>query len=229
MELLIRRVYRAWKKNQVQGSAHPNSAVLAGFIDGSLQGKQRDRLIRHLLGCAECSAYAAWCLTALQDSVQDAPEVLRRRVKDLAADSRRGKAFEIIAEIKEKVCTLLHTSGKVVIGARPKPCAVRSIHKDARADELIIERDYKEVVVTVIIECPEEGAFNCAVWVKDKSRGACLKNLRVCLYKNNKEVESYAAVKGRALFEHIPLGTYSVVFERSAWPIAPVNLAMRAA
>ncbi|MEW6008224.1 MAG: zf-HC2 domain-containing protein [Candidatus Omnitrophota bacterium] len=58
LENLIRVVYRHWKKNLPQRKRRcPDEETLACFVEGLLSRKERNRIIKHLLGCDRCLEY----------------------------------------------------------------------------------------------------------------------------------------------------------------------------
>ena len=132
-------------------------------------------------------------------------------VKNLVRPEDKPPILEIILKLKEKALELLNTTGDILVGQELVPAPVlRSRQMKDFKDEVTILKDFKDIRVEVKIENKHGEFFNVTVMVKEKETQKVIKDLRVCLLKDELELESYLNDAGKVTFEHILLGKYTV-------------------
>jgi hypothetical protein len=122
----------------------------------------------------------------------------------------KSLVLEIVLKLKEKTLELLRTTGDVLVGQELVPAPVRSRQIKDFKDEVTILKDFKDVRVEIKIENKLARAFTLVAMVKDKHTSRVIKDLRVTLIKDELELESYLSDSGKAVFEHVLLGKYTV-------------------
>lgn len=210
-ERLIKIVYRKWKAEQLQvPEPHPDEESFACFLEGRLSEEENARLKTHLIDCNRC-AEAVLIQARLQESQEKVPQELLEYVKNLVKSEDKTPVLEIILKLKEKALELLNTTGDILVGQELVPAPLlRSRQMKDFKDEVTILKDFKDIRVEVKIENKHGEFFNVTVMVKEKEAQKVIKDLRVCLLKDDLELESYLNDTGKVTFEHILLGKYTV-------------------
>jgi hypothetical protein len=223
LEKLIKQVYASWKAGAKEPLTHPGEEELACFIEGKLTTQDTERIREHVIVCGSCSETVALIL---------GQPVKQEEVPQAVLDTITGQGvsvLEIILELKAKVLELLSTTGDVLVGQEYMPCAVlRSRSIKEFKDEVTVLKDFADVRLEARLENRAGKAFDVAIKVRDKSSQKLLKDVRVSLFKDETELESYLADSGSVVFEHVLIGKYKVEVATLEKKVASVFIDVRA-
>ncbi len=231
LEKLIKIVYHKYKADKSDsGQAHPDEETMACFWEDKLTPQERERLLLHITSCATCaeaSALQAKILAAQEERA--VPEGLIEAVKSACAGKEGLFFFDIVLRLKEKVVEILNTSGDILVGQELVPAPVlRSRQIKDFKDEVHIFKDFSDIRVEVKVENKQGKSFNLTVVAREKQTGGVIKDLRISLYKDELELESYVASSGAVTFEHVLLGRYKVEISTLEKKLAAVLLEIKA-
>lgn len=229
LEKLIRVAYRAWKSDYNQREReHPDAETLACFLEDKLSAQEKRQIQQHLIKCANCAEVLGLELKAELKGDKDVPAELLGRMKNLVAEQISVNILEIFIKIKEKALEVLNTTGDILVGQELMPGAVLR-HKGIKdfKDEVNILKDFKDTRVEVKVENKQGGEFNLSITAKEKSSQRPFKDLRISLFKDDLEIESYHTDSGRVTFEHILLGEYKVEISTLKDKLASILLNIR--
>jgi len=213
IERLIKAVYRKWKSGQPSVSArHPDEETIACLLEGKLSEQEAQVLKAHLISCQDCATALAVHLSIKAPGQIQPPADLIRKIKEIEKQPDYSGILEIILKLKEKALEILNTTGDVLVGQELVPAPVlRSRKLKDFKDEVNILKDFKDIRVEVKIENKYGKSFNVAVLVKNKETARILKDLRITLFKEDLELESYVSEVGAVTFENVILGKYAIV------------------
>ena len=210
IENLIRKVYENWKSGQVAVfTEHPDEVILSDFLEGSLAAEEILKLKTHLLACEECAERFMLNLVDLKET--QVPQELLDKVRHSLLIQANSSVLEIMLKLKEKFLELINTTGDVLVGQELLPAPVlrsRSI-RDFQ-DEVVIFKDFEEIRLEVKVENKGKKSFNLHIIVRQKLTQEVIKNLRVTLISNEREIESYLTNSASVIFEHLLLGKYKL-------------------
>lgn len=212
IERLIKNVYRGWRLRQGKAyGAHPNEEDIACFLEGKLPAQEQDRIQRHFATCTECAqAMAMQAKMGLSEGMS-VPEELLKYAKGLIRPQDNLSLLEVFLRVKGNILEILSTTGDILLGQELVPAPVlRSRKMSEFKDEIIISKDFKDISVELKVENKQGGYFNLSALIKNRTTQEVIKDLRVTLTKDDKELESYLSYSGRVVFEHILLGKYKV-------------------
>lgn len=215
LEGVIRNVYLAWKKARKEGSKeHPDAEDFCCLMEGHIDGNEARALKEHLIGCERCSEMFSLSLAA--------PKISSRSLYFL----RNGKAaLEIAIRVKDRFLDILHTSGNILkSGGLTPQSSLRSKHRGEFKDEVVIEKDFKDIKVQVKIENKGTNYFNAVILAKRRTSLKAIRDLRIALLREGIELESRIADSGSVVFEHILLGKYNIELSARDEKIAAVIL-----
>lgn len=211
IERLIKLVYEKCKVAQTKKEQeHPDEEALVCFLEGRLSEKEKETIREHLLSCDTCTEAFALSLKGGLEETGVPPELFTR-VQNLLVTTQTPSILEISLRFREKLLELVNTTGDILMGQELVPAAVlrsRSL-KDFK-DEVIILKDFQDIRVQAKIENKDGKSFNLTITVKQKQTQKIIKDLRVSLFKDNLELESYLTDSGSVIFEHVLLGKYKV-------------------
>ncbi|MBN2831632.1 MAG: zf-HC2 domain-containing protein [Candidatus Omnitrophica bacterium] len=228
LEGLIRLAYRGWKRRQLKKpKIHPDEEEIASFLEGKLPLERKEEIKEHLILCEDCAESVSLGLTA--------KDALENKVPKALVDSVEKKLgiksfvdLEIILKLKEKMLEVLKAGGEILVGQELVPAAVlRSRNIGEFKDEVIILKDFRDIRLEVRVENKAGKYFNVDIQAKDKQSKRVIKDLRVTLFKEDVELESYLNDSGSVIFEHVLLGKYRIEIADQEGNLASVLLEVR--
>jgi hypothetical protein len=212
LERLIKLVYKQWRAGyRKTQDSHPDEEDIACFLEGRLTKEENDKIKEHLIICDRCAEAVSIQLRLKTAETKELPAELMARVKNLVIPEDKTSVLEILLRIKERMLEVVNTTGDVLVGNELVPAPVlRSRKIKDFKDEITILRDFKDIRVEVKIENKQGRTFNLTVAIKEKETQKVIKDLRVTLLKEEREMESYLADSGKVTFENVLLGKYIV-------------------
>jgi hypothetical protein len=227
-EELIKIAYRRYKsQNYGEDRAHPDEETMACFWEDKLSPAEKESLTLHITGCALCAEALALQAKILEDKEErPLPEGLVEAAKRASGIK---EVFDLVLRLKERVIEILNTTADVLVGQELVPAPVlRARQMKDFKDEVHIFKDFSDIRVEIKIENKQGKFFNLTVLAKEKQTERVIKDLRIALYKDEFELESYVASFGMATFEHVLLGQYKVEIATLEKKLASVLLDIKA-
>lgn len=223
-ESTIKAIYKKWKGlRKAQPSAHPDEESLACFLENKLPRKEHNDLQAHLLACEQCAKFVAADLRISSGVSGEVPEELLVKAKELVLLSDLQGVLEICLRVKDKALEVIKSTGDILMGQELVPAPVlRSRNLKDFKDEITVVKDFKDMRVKVRVESKKEGAFSLYINVNEKATRKAIKDLRITLLKHKTELESYVAESGKACFENVALGKYTIAINDIEQAIASV-------
>lgn len=226
IERLITMVYKQWRFEQPKGNGlHPDEETLSCFVEGRLSPHESEQIKTHLFGCDTCVQILA--IQAKLGEIQElkVPEELLHQVKNLVQEKDKQFVIEMMIRLKDNLLKLLSTTGDVLIGQELVPSPIlRSRQLKDFKDELVILKDVKNIRLELKLENKQGKAFNLIVRVREKDTQKEIRDLRITLFRDNLELESYHSDSGRVVFENALLGRYVVEISAMEDKLASVLL-----
>jgi hypothetical protein len=226
---LIRVVYRGWKSRHLKDDeAHPDEEALVSFLEGKLSLEEAGNLKEHLTHCEDCAESVGLILASpgLYDN-DLSPGLLRFLKEKLGV--KEAMALEITLKFKDELLEVLSSGGEILFGQEMIPAALlRSRNISKFKDEVVILKDFEDIRIQVRIENKSGKYFNLSIQAKSKESKALIKDLRVALFKEEIELESYLNDSGSVVFEHVLLGKYKIELSDLERNLASVILELRA-
>ncbi|MFA5287189.1 MAG: hypothetical protein WC394_02835 [Candidatus Omnitrophota bacterium] len=228
-EGLISLVYRRWKKRYLKAEeAHPGEEVIVSFLEGKLPLQEAEGLKLHLIHCEDCAEAVGLNLTSSGAPDSEFPTGLINFAKEKMG-VKDAPALEAVLRLKEKMIEIISASGEILLGQEMLPAAVlRSRNINEFKDEVVILKDFADIRVQIKIENKSGKYFNLNIQAKSKQSKELIKDLRVTLFKEDIELESYLNDSGSVIFEHVLLGKYKVELADLESNLASVLLDVRA-
>lgn len=211
IDRVIKALYESLRSVNKKEMAHPYEESLVCFLENKLPSGEAESIKEHLIICDSCAEVAAMHIKLKPDEAKDIPEVLLRRAKDLVSQDAKQEILEIFLKLKEKALELLGTTGDILVGQEFMPAPVlRSRNITDFKEEITILKDFKDIRAEAKIENRKGKLFSLTIIVREKATQKVMKDLRITLIKNDIELESYLTDSGRATFEDVVLGRYTV-------------------
>lgn len=209
---VIKMSYRLWKNSfSDKEGKHPNEESLAAFSEGTLPEKEILSVKRHLLRCSSCSEAFMFAHKLGKEKLSNVPQELISRAKSLVQADARKSVFEALVRVGEDFLELLSFNGEVILGNRLMPApTLRSRALGQFKDELTLIKDLGLLRVELRLLRKDKKDFILQVTAREKKTLKPKKSLRITLFKDNRELESYACQTGKAIFKHLTIGEYDI-------------------
>jgi len=208
--------------------SHPDEEKLVCFLEGRLSFREAEAIEEHVIYCDAC-AQALSCAVKLQSiPLEDVPLALAQRLNNLAFCQGSIESLEIALRFRDKLVEIIKITGDVLLGQELVPAPVlrsRSI-KDFK-DHITILKDFNNLRVQIKIDNKQGKKFDLHVLAKDRSSHKAIKNMRISLFKDDTELESYDLDLGSVTFENILLGKYKVSISNMEGNLASVLVDIR--
>jgi hypothetical protein len=195
----------------------PSDETLMDFLEHRLAGAAREKVERHLAGCAACREQAALCaVLLLTDAAGEAVEV-SARVTQQAVDAvlaldRSAKLGRLHQEARQWISIGKAALERLVWQPRPAGVAMRGAGDQLTAEVIRREKQFGDLRVTIEIE--NSGPGQALIRVNSDSDHSAAPPVRVALYRENREAASRLLDQAAVVFEEIPPGIYTLVFTR---------------
>ncbi|MCX5695266.1 MAG: zf-HC2 domain-containing protein [Candidatus Omnitrophica bacterium] len=230
LEVLIKKVYNRWKRRSRVNDAHPDEEAMACFFDGCLSYEESERIKAHLAACDDCAHLFALSLNAESSAeLKEVPEELLNRVLELLKSNDKPSILDIVLRLKENMLEIINASGDILLGQEliPVPLLRSRKIRDFK-EEVTIFKDFKNIRLEVRIENKDGKFFNLMTRAIFKPGALPFKGLRVTLFKDGLELESYLSDSGSVNFEHVALGKYELELSNDSGKFASVVLDIKA-
>ncbi|MDD4982290.1 MAG: hypothetical protein PHS12_06030 [Candidatus Omnitrophica bacterium] len=210
IERLIRLVYKGWKSRHIKEEAHLDEEDIASFLDGRLSLEKCELIKEHLIACPGCAEALGLSLKANDLCDNPLPHPVLNSARE-ALGINIPSVVEIMLRLKERLLEVLKANGDVLVGQELVPASIlRSRNLGDFKDEVVILKDFANIRVRVSVENKTGKDFNVNIQAKDKQKKAVIKDLRVTLFREGVELESYLNDSGSVTFEHLLLGKYKI-------------------
>jgi len=229
-ERIVKAVYREWKTaNRFTANKHPDAESLACFLEDSLPVQEKELIQKHAVKCDLCSEYLSTQLKIQPHLSLDVPAPLLEKIKKLVEGAGVKEMLEIFIQLRGKALEIIQTTGDVLFGQELIPAPLlRSRKINEFKEEISILKDLQRVRVMVKIQNKSAKRFNLIITVKDKQTQVIDKDLRVTLFKDGVELESYAMDSENSSFEDILPGDYRLEISRKGENEAVIDLRVKA-
>jgi hypothetical protein len=230
LEKLIGLIYRRWQKDNAVGElSHPDEEDFALFLEDKLSPEEGIKLKTHILSCTRCSELLAFGIKAKKFPELEPPKELVARAQGLVDNQGRVSILEVILSFKDNIIELLNTTGDCLVGQEFVPAPVlRSRKIKDFKDEVTIVKDFQDVRVEARIQNKGARVFDLTILACLRQSQEKVKDLRVTLFKDEVELESYLTDSGSVKFEHVSLGEYKVELSSLGENVASVLVEIRA-
>lgn len=211
IERFVSMAFSDWKKDNTEAGRHPDEEEIACFLEGKLGVQESEKFRGHLAACDECARLLAAELYSYPPGLIDVPAASLSAARAMVNDSGLMRPLEIILKIRDFGFEIVKASGDILFGQEFVPAAVlRGRHITDFKDEVVAVKDFPKARIEVRIQSGKNAGFHVTVSVKDKRTQRPLPDLRVTLFKDDKELESKITAKGKVSFEHVAAGRYVV-------------------
>lgn len=212
IEKIIKALYKRYKSLILRKEeTHPDEEMMACYIEGFLGTQEVEYIKQHLLHCDKCAENFAAHASIEFNQNMEVPAGLMDNIKNQVGQEDKTSVLEILYRIKGSIIELLNTNGAALVEQEliPAPLLRSRQIKDFN-DEVTILKDFAQMKAEIKIEKKEPSLLNFSVTIKERLNSRVINDLRVTLLKGDIELESYITDSGKVMFEHLPLGDYSI-------------------
>ncbi|MCM8791964.1 MAG: hypothetical protein NC826_02295 [Candidatus Omnitrophica bacterium] len=218
-------VYRYFKRKQRrEAPSCPDEEMLASFLEGRVSEEESKKLQQHLLSCYRCAELLK--LSSLKGDALEVPAYLLEKAKALARGFPAIPLWiEALIMLKEKSIKIVKTSADILLGNEIIPLPVlRSRKIEELPQQLSLIKDAGDIRISIEINRIKKTAVKITVLISEIKDLKPLEDVRIGLFKNEIERESYSARQGKVVFEEVELGSYLIKVSRSLKDIGMIKL-----
>lgn len=227
-EEVIKMIYRLYRKRHNQTASFcPDEETLACFCEGKLSKTESKRVQEHLPACNRCADVIALFYQKLEQDIE-VPEFLIQRAKSLLKQTPLSNIFEVVLALKEKAMQILGTTGDVIVDNEIIPLPVlRSRQISEFAEEIKLIKELENTKITIHIQKKDKDKIRINLGFVDKTNLRPLTDLRLALFKDESELESYEVTTGSAVFDEVGFGRYDIQINRKDEKLGVIRLEIK--
>jgi hypothetical protein len=227
-EEVIKMVYGLYrKKHNNTNLPCPDEETLVCFCEGKLSKRESKHVQEHLATCRRCAETVSLLCQKIEEQRQ-VPEFLIERAKSLVKDKPFPNIFEVVLVLKEKALQILSTTGDVIVDNEIMPLPVlRSRQISEFAEEINLIKELKNIKITINIQKRDKDKIRINLGLVDKASLQPLSGLRLTLLKEGREIESYEAISGNAVFDKVGFGRYDIQILRKEEQLGAISIEIK--
>jgi hypothetical protein len=224
IERLIKMVYRFFKSKEPKKELIcPDEEMLVSFLEGKLSSDEDIKLQEHILSCRRCSEIVLFFELKEEKEV---PEYLIEKVKGLIK-KEIPLWLELAIAFKERGLSIIKSTADILLGNEILPLPVlRARNIEVIEKTLSLIRDFGDIRIQIEINKTEKTKVKLTVSLLDKKSLKPQEDMRVGLFKQNREIESYALQKGTAVFEDLEFGEYEIKVSKDLEDLGLIKLTL---
>ena len=224
IERLIKMVYGFFKSKEPKKDLNcPDEEMLVSFLEGKLSSDEDIKLKEHILSCRRCSEIISFF--ELKEE-REVPQYLIEKVKGLIK-KEIPLWLEVVIALKEKGLSIIKSTADILLGNEILPLPVlRSRNIELIEKPLSLIKDFGDIRIQIEINKTEKTKIKLTVFLLDKKSLKPLEDLRIGLFKQNREIESYSLQKGNAVFENLEFGEYEIKVSKDLETLGLIKLVL---
>lgn len=215
-------------RRQRNKSNCPNIEAIACYVDGILPEKKRQALEAHIALCKSCGesikVQKAVAGSQKQEGLMLAPNYVTKRAKDLVNKQIGANVLELFIKFTDKAIEVVRTTGDVLSGGQLQPAYVLRGKDTKLTSTQSIIKVFDNIKVEIEVSRQREELNKLILKVKDDQTETPINDLRATLIEKSIELESYITQNGKAIFENIKPGKYSIRISKVRNPIGVIAL-----
>lgn len=225
IEKLIKMAYKIYRDRQTKDSSPcPDEETMVCFGEGRLSKEDSAKLQKHLLSCERCAQVLSLYNIKIEKE-QIVPEFLIKKTKGLIGKKIPTSLIEITLSVKERLLEIINTTGDIVLDNEIIPLPVlRSRQIKKILEEVTIIKEFQNIRISGRIEKREKGKVKVGISLCDKNTSEPLKDLRIGLFKDDIELESYVIDSGCSSFDNLSFGKYTLKIFRGEEELGVIKL-----
>lgn len=208
----LKSIYNLWKSTKnISFAIHPTEEDLACFIEGRIPERESDLIKEHLILCRECAEKIALALKLKISKKVLLPSFLLKPIVFLKNDNREKKFLELFIKIKGETLELIRASAKSREKRYSTPALLfRNIRPESFKNQLTILKHFANLLLEIKIFREKKDQLNLTLILKKPISSKLMRQIRIELIKDGRELESKLCTSGKLNFLHLQPGEYTL-------------------
>lgn len=206
------------QNNILPGNRCPEYYLLAFYALGECSDHESEIIREHAQGCERCRDIIAGQHKMKdepdQSNLIQAPPELTEKAKALVNEKYGHNLLHVKAVFSRHVYNFLNTTGEIIFGPLSQPAALLREGQDDKRSNLLLQEAFDDLLIKVEMTRGEEDQNTITITATDIKTRKQAKNLRFTLLDNEDELESRLSSDGKAKFEEIKPGQYTIEINR---------------
>ncbi len=220
-----------WYFSTAVADGCPGEEVLAEYVLGTLSGRPRQALERHLAACGRCARTVCSAAALHEEGEQTAaapvPEPLLKALRSHIPRPQPPLLARLFRRFLEKAGPVRRRLESLISFRQPALAYVRGRKKAISKNLIVLEKTFSEIKLTIEVEKTGPRCADIKVIATHPRTGTRFHGVRVDLWSGRQERASFVALRGETLFERIPFGTYRIVARDDRSTLGTVRLSIK--
>lgn len=212
-------------------AACPAEEALADYLQQRLRPEARDKVERHLAVCDRCAQTLLAAADVLEEAGASGTEpvpqhVLANLLSSIPA-GRRSLFGRLRQTLRERAGVFAEQVAGLTALGQPAAAPVRGRKKVVSKNLIVLEKVFKTIKLAIEIEKTGPGCADIKVVATRPGSGARFPGVRIDIRQGSRELASFVAVRGEAVFEKIAFGSYRLIARHATRKLGEVRLAIK--
>lgn len=203
---LLREIFAGDKEEATKTPCLTDEAI-TGILENKLSVARRDSFMAHLTRCDECLDIFVATYKVLNPETLSVADEIISKVKSYYKKMRRF--VMVIKLFPDHIAPLILEPGFTQIQI-PVPGTTRGYGRRKKANHTVVTKKTPPFLFELEIEKIKENLCQIQVYVCNIISNSPSESLRLSLYKDNRELDSYILEEGKVVFDDVKKGRYLI-------------------
>ncbi len=219
------------REQDVEVSSCPQEETLYDYLNGTLEQHIEHDVERHLTQCDQCLqtiiAMSAFAEEAPEQEHVEVPDHLQHTVLGYVQAGKQAGLEQFLKSARGSLVSLWDELRGLFSMKQPEFVYVRGSQKVISKSLVVLEKEFKDVKLDIEIEKTGANATDIKITATDPRTGELFPGVRLDLRDGSRELESFSAEHGEALFENIVFGEYTLIAWDNKKKLGEVKLSIK--
>lgn len=220
----------SWYFKTGTSTSCPAEETLADYLQEKLDRQTRDEVERHLAMCDRCAQTLLATANVLDEAdapIEPVPEHVLASLFARIPSSGPSVFRRIWQSLREQARIFSERLDSLIVFQQPDVVLVRGGKKLISKNLVVLEKVFKTIRLEIEIEKTGAGCADIKVVATRPDSNERFPGVRIDIRAGSRELASFVAVRGEALFEKIAFGDYRLIARYDNRKLGEVRLAIK--
>ncbi|MCX8043941.1 MAG: hypothetical protein N3B18_07450 [Desulfobacterota bacterium] len=209
----------------------PGEETLGEYVQGLLSDRSREAVERHCALCSRCGrtlcTVAALHATPEADHGMPVPQAAYDVLRGHIPRAPQPLVIRFFRRLVRQVGLMVRRLDSYISFHHPSLVYVRGRRQAISKNLIVVEKTFPNIRLVVEVEKTGPHRADIRTVALHPRTGARVHGVRIDLYTGKREIASFVAVRGEALFEQIAFGTYRLIIRDHRAALGTMRLSIK--
>jgi len=220
----------SWYFRNGVSTSCPGEETLVAYLQEKLSPEARADIERHVAACDRCVQTLLATADVLENAGVPGEPVPQHVLEDLLGripSSRPSVVRRLLHGLKEQAKIFSERIDSLITFQQPDVVLVRGRKKSISKNLVVLEKVFKTVRLEIEVEKTGTRCADIKVIATRTGSNERFSGVRIDIQAGSRELASFVAVRGEALFEKVAFGNYRLIARHANRKLGEVRLAIK--